>query len=375
MIQKLFIIWATWNIGRELVKQIITKDTKELNVNPSLIVWIANSKSYIFDSRWIDDYILETVSKWKNEALDVFAKSWKKLNNLSELLDLVRLEWLSSELIFVDVTAWKEELLEFHKKIILESQNYLVTANKNPISLYGSDIFRDLIKYKWRYDTNTTVMWWAWVLLFVDDRVNKINDKILKIQWMFSWTLGFIMSELEKQEKSFSQIVREAKENWYTEPNPWDDLNWLDVARKLIILARYSAYDVDIKNVILEPLIDEKYANFEWEDFIKEIEKEDNKFKQMVNDAKNKNEVIRYVAEFDYNNWNIKLKVGLKSVNKNSDLWNLSWTSNIAIIETEILKNPLPHVIKSRWAWISVTAASVRLWIAKMLPPNIIDRW
>lgn len=374
MIQKLFIVWASWNIGRELVNQVITKDTKKLNINPSLIVWVANSKSYIFDWNWISLDILIQITKWKNESNKIFEQFWTKINNLNHLLDLVKDEWLSSEAIFIDVTAWKDELLDFHKNIIWESQNYLVTANKNPISLYTNYDFEYLNKYKWRYDTNTTVMWWAWVLNFVDERVNKLNDKILKIEWMFSWTLGYIMSELDKQEKTFSKIVIDANQNWYTEPNPWDDLNWLDVARKLIILARYCSYQVDIKDVELEPLIDEKYSKFEWEDFLKEIQNEDNRFKKLIQEAKEKDEVLRYLAEFDYNKWNIKLKVWLKSVPKNSDLWRLSWTSNIAIIETEILKQPLPHIIKSRWAWISVTAASVRLWIAKMLPNNIKTR-
>lgn len=374
MIQKLFIVWASWNIGRELVNQVITKDTKKLNINPSLIVWVANSKSYIFDWNWISLDILIQITKWKNESNKIFEQFWTKINNLNHLLDLVKDEWLSSEAIFIDVTAWKDELLDFHKNIIWESQNYLVTANKNPISLYTNYDFEYLNKYKWRYDTNTTVMWWAWVLNFVDERVNKLNDKILKIEWMFSWTLGYIMSELDKQEKTFSKIVIDANQNWYTEPNPWDDLNWLDVARKLIILARYCSYQVDIKDVELEPLIDEKYSKFEWEDFLKEIQNEDNRFKKLIQEAKEKDEVLRYLAEFDYNKWDVKLKVWLKSVPKNSDLWRLSWTSNIAIIETEILKQPLPHIIKSRWAWISVTAASVRLWIAKMLPNNIKTR-
>jgi aspartokinase/homoserine dehydrogenase 1 len=50
-----------------------------------------------------------------------------------------------------------------------------------------------------------------------------------------------------------------AKENGYTEPNPWDDLNGLDVARKIVILARYAGHKVSINDVEVEPLIDKKY--------------------------------------------------------------------------------------------------------------------
>ncbi len=70
----------------------------------------------------------------------------------------------------------------------------------------------------------------------------------------------------------------------------------------------------------------------------------------------------------------VKLTVGLKSVPKNSDLWTLGGTSNIAVVETDILEEPLPHVIKSRWAWLGVTAWAVRAWIAKMLPSYLKTR-
>jgi homoserine dehydrogenase len=161
---------------------------------------------------------------------------------------------------------------------------------------------------------------------------------------------------------------------WYTEPNPWDDLNWLDVARKLIILARYSWHKVDINDIEITPLINSKYSKFEWEEFLKAIEREDELFNQKVEAAREIWEVLRYVWEMKYKNNKVTFKVWLKSVPKNSDLWTLAWTSNISIIETDILRNPYPHVIKSRWAWLAVTAWSVRIWIAKMLPHNIISR-
>lgn len=374
MIQKIFILWATWNVWRELVSQIYKKDLKWNHINPSEIIWIANSKKYIFNSRWIKKDILKQFLIWKKEANIVFNTHWIKINKLTDLLDLIDKEWLNWEVIFADVTAGKEELLKFHKKLISDTQNFLVTANKNPISLYSMDDFKYLTLYNGRYDTNTTVMWWAWVLNFVDERAGKIIDKIIKIEWMFSWTLWYILSELEKLEKSFSEIVMEAKEKWYTEPNPWDDLNWLDVARKLIILARYSWFDVEIEDVEVKPLIDTKYAKYEWDKFLTAIKDEDNIFEKMVKELKEKNEVIRYVWEMICKNWKVKLTVWLKSVSKNSDLWTLAWTSNLAVIETDILWTPYPHIIKSRWAWLAVTAWSVRIWIAKMLPNYLKTR-
>jgi len=376
MKQRLFIVWASGNVGRELIKQIIEKDNIKYHVNPSKIIWIANSSSYIFDDRWIDENILNKVSKSRQQAIDIFNQYWKKFTKLENLVDLVKENWLDGEIVFVDVTAWKKELLDLHKYVILNSNNFLVTANKNPISLYSQEDFDLLTSYTGRYDTNTTVMWWAWVLDFVNNRAHKIIDKILKIEWVFSGTLAYILSELNSWNRKFSEIVKEAKQKGYTEPNPWDDLNWLDVARKLIILARYAGHKVNIEDVNVNPLIWEEYGKLDQETFMKEIEKEDEKFKKLVEEAKNNNQVLAYVWEmvFDKSTNNLSLNVWLKKVDANSDLGTLKWTANLAIVETEILQEPIPHIIKSRGAGLAVTAASVRVGIAKMLPNNIISK-
>jgi len=376
MKQRIFILWATWNVWRELVKQIIEKDWVKNHVNPSKIIWVASSSSYIFDSEWISEDILNYISISRENAVKEFGEKSIKFEKLEDLVKLVKKNWLDWEVVFVDVTAWKDELLSFHKYVISNSNNFLVTANKNPISLYSQENFDLLTSYSGRYNTNTTVMWGAWVLDFVNERTNKIVDEILNIEWVFSWTLGFILSELNLWKQTFSEIVKIAKKQWYTEPNPWDDLNGLDVARKLVILARYSGHKVDISNVIVNPLIDEKYWNLEWEEFLKSIKWEDSRFSDLLKKSTEKNEVLSYVWEmiFDKQNNKLELKVWLKSVPKNSDLWGLSWTANLAIVETEILQSPIPHTIKSRGAGLAVTAAAVRVWIAKMLPNNITSK-
>jgi len=372
MYQKAFILWASWNVWRELVQQIGTYDNTYKAPHPTQIVGITNSQNFLFDANWIHPNILKEVWENKEKATKVIDK-WEKIWELTQLVEFIKKEGLDWEIVFIDVTAWKDELLDFHLKVINDSKNSLVTANKNPLSIYSMDVFRLLNMYNWKYDTNTTVMWWAGILNFVNDRTNKISDKINYISWMFSWTLWYIMSELDKLEKPFSEIVKDAKNKWYTEPNPWDDLNWLDVARKLIILARYSWLNVDLNDIEIDPLINNKYSNYKWDEFFQAIKEEDENFKKLVLEKRDIWEVLRYVWEVIIIEWQVKLKVWLKSVPINWDLWNLKWTSNIAIIETDILKDPYPHVIKSRWAWLGVTAWSVRIWIKKMLPHNIIS--
>ena len=239
---------------------------------------------------------------------------------------------------------------------------------------FNPGCFTELTTYARRYDTNTTVMGWAWILNFVHERTNGIADNIHKIEGVFSWTLWYILSELEKQEKTFSQIVRDAKEQWYTEPNPWDDLNWLDVARKLVILARYAGHEIDITDVQVNPLVWLQYAQYSGEEFLNQLENEDASFSTQASMAESQWKVLRYVAKMNYAGEKLSLEVWLMSVLKNSDLGTLDGTSNLAVISTDILSDPLPHVIKSRGAGLAVTAGSVRVWISKMLSSHLLTR-
>lgn len=369
MIQRLFVVGATGNVGRELIKKVITYDNAEHHKNPSKIVGIANSTHYEFRPEGVSIEDLKKISLSQERAKEVLEQKIP-YKELGMLLDQVLSAGMDGEIIFVDVTAGREELLKFHKKVITQSNNSLVTANKNPISLYGMEDFKILTQYHRRYDTNTTVMGGGGALSFVCERY-EIRDFIRKIEGCFSGTLGYILSELQKEEKTFSEIVRTAKDDGYTEPNPWDDLNGLDVARKLLILARYSGLEIDITDIQVEPLIDKKYGELSGEAFLESLKEENNRFRELVQEAKGNNCVLCYVASLDTRDNNIEISVKLKCCPKDSDFGSLTGTANLVIIETDTLQAPVPHVIKSRGAGLGVTADAVRTGISKMVPTGV----
>lgn len=369
MIQRLFVIGASGNVGREFIKKIISLDTAEHHKNPSKIVGIANSTHYEFkpDGILVED--LKKISLSQERAKEVLSQKIP-YKDLGILLDQVKSTGMDGEIIFIDITAGKEALLKFHKKVITASRNSIVTANKNPISLYGMEDFKILTQYHKRYDTNTTVMGGGGALNFVCERYD-IRDFIRKVEGCFSGTLGYILSELEKEEKSFSGIVRAAKEDGYTEPNPWDDLNGLDVARKLLILARYSGLEIDMQDLQIEPLISEKYGELSGEEFLDALKEEDMRFYELVAKAKKRKSVLRYVASLNAKGNSIEISVKLNTYPKDSDFGSLSGTANLVVIETDTLEAPIPHVIKSRGAGLGVTADALRTGVSKMLPIGV----
>ena len=104
-------------------------------------------------------------------------------------------------------------------------------------------------------------------------------------------------AQLEKG-KQLSAIVRDAKERGYSEPHPRDDLNGLDVARKLLILARASGYPTEMKDIDVVPFIPDAYFSHDSvERFLAAITELDTSFAVKVQQAKGKGNVLRYVAK------------------------------------------------------------------------------
>jgi len=365
MQQRVVVLGGSGNVGREFIKQVISKDSASKHLNPTNIVGVAGSKNFLFDDgKEIDRALLKEMSKSRESALKILNESIE-FNDLRTLREMVTSAGLSGEVIYVDATAGKDDLLEFHHAVVRENLGRIVTANKNPVSLYSMDDFRKLTVHHGVYDFNTTVMGGAGAVDFLHETF-EVDDKVDRIEGCFSGTLGFIMSELEKGEKVFSEIVKEAQLKGFTEPNPWDDLNGLDVARKLVILVRSAGKNVEFDDVIVKPLIDKKYAVLKGSAFLEALKAEDKQFDEMRIKAKERDEVLRYVAEASFDSGEIFMKVGLKSVPKFDDAGTLNGPQNLVKIYTAI--HPSGHVIKSAGAGLAVTAQSLRKGILRMMP-------
>ena len=362
MQQKVILLWP-WNIWRTFLKQVLKYDSIKVwkHNNPTVIMWVANYDKILFSPLWLTDdsleYIVKTWELWPNS---------QEINSSLEVLDMVDNAWLNWEIIFVDATWAKDSMRDFHLAVMEKSDNWIVTANKNPISLYDFDIYKRLTK-NLRYQYTTSVMAWSWIIRFLR-WTRKISDKIYSISWVFSWTLWYITSELDKWKK-ISEVVKQAHKLWYTEPNPWDDLNWLDVARKLIILWRSAWHKIDVSDISIEPLLPKHF----WEikkidDFLDEIKSEDDAFTKKISEAQKKWNALRYVASLEQK-WNkLNLSVWLKEVKIDSPLWRLHWPANFVEVVSDLYNPESTYILQTPWAWLEVTAWSLRKDMLSFLP-------
>jgi len=180
------------------------------------------------------------------------------------------------------------------------------------------------------------------------------GDRILKIEAVLSGTLSFIFNNYNSTNR-FSDIVHEAQKRGFTEPDPRVDLSGMDVARKLLILARESGLQLEMKEIKVEQILPDACMKAKTiEKFYEELENANDFFEKRRASAEKKNKVLRFIARLD----NDKASIVLDEVDATHPFYNLSGSDNIISFTTERYKER-PLVIKGPGAGAEVTAAGV----------------
>jgi aspartokinase/homoserine dehydrogenase 1 len=248
-----------------------------------------------------------------------------------------------------------EEVSAAYDKILQQSIP-IVTPNKKANS--GSlSYYKKLISYSRQrgipYLYETTVGAGLPVISTLRDLFLS-GDKVLRIEAVLSGTLSFIFNSFDGS-KPFSALVREAKVKGYTEPDPRDDLNAMDAARKALILAREIGLSLEFSNVKIEPIL--PAACFKAKDveaFFVELEKADADFEKRRSKAAVEGKALRYIAEIEGG----KAKLSLRSEKEGSPFRSLVDSDNIVVITTNRYSK-LPMVIKGPGAGAQVTAGGI----------------
>ena len=262
--------------------------------------------------------------------------------------------------VFVDCTA-SRQIAQLYQTF-LEHNISVVAANK----IAASSDYDSYLKLKqtardrgvwFRYETNVGAG--LPIIGTINDLCNS-GDKILKIEAILSGTLNFIFNEIAA-DVPFSETVRRAKEQRYSEPDPRIDLSGTDVIRKLVILTREAGYKVEQEDVEKHLFVPNDYFEGSLDDFWRRLPELDADFeaRRKVLEAEGKR--WRFVATMEANEENpsdFKTSVALKEVPQSHPFYPLEGSNNIVLLTTERYKE-YPMLIQGYGAGAAVTAAGV----------------
>lgn len=322
------------------IKQQLEYIADNLNLNLR-VVGLANSRKFVFDEEGVN------FDSFKLQIPDTNLEPTP--NNFANLI----IEKNLRNSIFVDVTA-SSELVKIYPKLLKQSVS-VVACNKVAASSnfekyqYLKDLARE---YNTNFLFETNVGAGLPIINTLNDLTSS-GDKIKRIEAVLSGTLQFVFNNYDGS-RPFSEVVKQAQDEGYTEPDPRLDLSGTDVARKILILAREAGYKLEMDNIEKISFLPESCLQGSVEDFYAEMTKHEAHFKGMIDEAKSKNLILKYIATFD----NGKASVGLQSIDSKHNFANLSGKDNAILFFTNRYSDQ-PLVVKGAGAGADVTAAGV----------------
>lgn len=336
-------IMGTGNVGAKLLKQISQQQSylrEKLKLNLR-VIGISNSRTMIFRDNGI------ALDDWENSLASGTPADKEKFFNTIKELNL-------RNSIFVDNTA-SAEIANSYQEYLKESIA-VVTCNKIACSS-AYDNYNNLKSLSREYSAPFLFETNVGAGLPIIDTLKHLiasGDKVLGIEAVLSGSLNFVFNNFN-DETTFHDVVKQAQEEGYTEPDPKIDLSGVDVMRKILILARESGYLLDLQEIENKSfLAEESLETTTNEDFFNSLIEHEEDFQKIYTRANAKNCRLKYVAEYKEG----KAAVGLKEIPAGHDFYNLEGSDNIVLFYTERYpKQPL--MIKGAGAGADVTASGI----------------
>ena len=338
-----FIVGAG-NVGGKLIAQLKQQQDYLLqNLNLQVrVTGIATSKKMLFSENGNEI----NLSNWKETLLN------SESMNLENFTDIIIQKNLRNS-VFVDVTA-NAEVASVYDKMLAKSIS-VVACNKIAASSSFSNYkkLKSLAKeFNAPYLFETNVGAGLPVIGTLNDLI-KSGDKVNQIQAVLSGTLNFVFNNYDGT-KPFAQVVKQAQDEGYTEPDPRLDLGGTDVMRKIMILAREAGEKIEMEDITNNSFLPASCFKGSVADFYVEMEKHESHFKSLYDAAAKEKCKLKFVAKYE----NGKAVVGLQHIPSNSDFYHLYGKDNIVLFYTQRYPEQ-PLVVKGAGAGADVTASGV----------------
>jgi aspartokinase/homoserine dehydrogenase 1 len=335
---------GTGNIGKTLFAQLqhqmpFLAKNNDLQVK---VMGLSNTRKMYLNAEGIDlkNWEADLETHGEPAELSDFVKKMKAMN--------------LPNCVFVDNTA-SHNPIQFYRDI-LQSSISVVTCNKigNSAEYEQYAAFKNAARkhgVDFYYETNVGA---GLPIIRTLKDLMMSGDRIASIEAILSGTISYIFNSF-KGDRLFHEVVKEAQDKGYTEPDPRDDLNGKDFMRKMLILARDAGYALEERDVTIESMLPEAALNAaSVADFYQELENNASFFENLKQEAAAGNKVLRYIGKLE----NGKVAITLQMVDDSHPFYMLSGSDNIISFTTDRYKER-PLVIKGPGAGAEVTAAGV----------------
>ena len=340
------IVVGVGGVGGALLRQ-IAKQRENLSRRSDVeirVICVANSRTFVKDPQGLKvEQVSELLAKCDNPAFTI--EEAKRLVDDSHLVNPV----------FVDCTSNDNLALSYVE--LMKAGYHVVTPNKKAnTSSYEYYLgLREIARSCHRKFYYEATVGAGLPVINTLQNLLAAGDRLIEFNGIMSGTLSYIFGLLDEG-KSLSEATRDAYERGYSEPNPRDDLEGMDVARKLLILARECGYKLNLEDIEVQCPVDRKYLVGETaQDVLNNLQGADVEFAKLVEAAKAKGKVLRYVASISDGG---KCSCSIKAVGPEDPLFKVVGGEN-ALSFTSDYYQPIPLVIRGYGAGTEVTAAGV----------------
>ncbi len=337
----LFIV-GTGNVGTKFLGQLQQQLSflQEQMLLQVRVTGLSNSRKMLIDEEGI------SMDQWK-EKLDKGQKT-----DLQQFVDNIISRNLRNS-IFVDVTANDKVAAVYDQ--LLEKSISVVACNKIAASsaYINYKKLKDLAReYNCQFLFETNVGAGLPVIATLNDLLRS-GDRVHRIEAVLSGTLNFVFNNYDGTRK-FADVVKQAQDEGYTEPDPRLDLSGTDVMRKIMILAREAGEKIEMEEINNNSFMPASCMQGTVDDFYKAMTKEEDHFKKLYDKANKEGCILKFVASYNEG----KASVGLQHIDPKHDLYHLYGKDNIVLFYTDRYKEQ-PLVVKGAGAGAEVTASGV----------------